>query len=471
MGGVYLPLEKITSGKQLVDILGQIQSLDFDYQDVDDETKIVLITELHEICTPKADLRDISERFSLGKTITALLNKFESQALAVSAATFVRTCHDVDDEDSGMPILMAKWDETCLVLRVHRLDESVISADVSKLVDGYNNSDDPQLLRTQEILGKPMFNVMVTGGDNLWETGAYEWSRERVLEHTTEAIKIRLGALGEKELEELLSLPTLFMYEQSAQGNAKVGTIKRIQQRSGREFRVIFEFDDSVPPMTIEQIADIKWDLGLADFEFSRTHWAVKEGDLYKILTDAKIIVAPKPEIFEPQEIDPRPTSVEVLPSKVFLVHGRDDGKKNAVARFLEARAGLQVIILSERPNKGRSILTKFEEEAGEASYAIILMTPDDIGHLRPELETNDITPSTPQHRARQNVIFELGFFIGRLGVERVCALIPAGVEKPSDFDGIVYIHLDNDDGWQKRLVTELHAADVPISSNWWQAS
>lgn len=471
MGEVYLPLERIASGKQLIDLMEEAQTVDFDYLEVDTEAAVKLITDLHELCEPAPSKGTISERFARGRVAASLLKGLEGEGLALFAAAFVRTCHEVDDEDGGMAVLMAKWDETCLVVRVSRVDQLAMRASVAKLVDGYNQSNDAALFSDDEEMGKKMFNVMVTAGDNLWETGAYEWSRDRVLEYTTDALKNRLGALGEKELEEMLALPTLFMYEQTTVGSARVGTIKRIQQRSGREFRVIFEFDDSVPAMNTEQIAEMKWDLGLDDFEFSRTHWAVKEGDLYKILTDAKIIIEPAAEFIETDNFEERPTSVEVLPTKVFLVHGRDDGKKDSVARFLEGRAGLQVIILSERPNKGRSILTKFEEEAGEATFAIVLMTPDDVGHLRLELGAKGEPPPRPQQRARQNVIFELGFFIGRLGVERVCALIPSGVEKPSDFDGIVYIHLDDDDGWQKKLVTELHAGDVPISPNWWQAN
>lgn len=155
-------------------------------------------------------------------------------------------------------------------------------------------------------------------------------------------------------------------------------------------------------------------------------------------------------------------------PAKVFLVHGRDEAAKHSVARFLERRVGLDVVILSERPNLGRSILTKFQQEADGAAFAIVLMTGDDVGGLRPELAGGN--PPPPVQRPRQNVIFEMGFFIGQLGVERVCALVPDGVERPSDYDGIVYVPYDDQEGWQRKLVTELHAANVPVSPTWWQA-
>lgn len=308
-----------------------------------------------------------------------------------------------------------------------------------------------------------MFNIMVTASDNAWEEGAYTWDRTRILEFTIDAIRGPLRDLSNEALETLAKLPTLFMYEQGSEGIPRVGTIKRIQQR-GSEFRVIFEFDDTVRPLTLEQIVALKWDLQLDDFEFSRTHWAVKDGDLHAILRGAGHIAGPAP-VDEPAAAAP---AVDVTPAKIFLVHGRDEAIKHSVARFLERRVGLDVIILSERPNRGRSILTKFQQEADGAAFAVVLMTGDDMGGLRADLAGGEVAALLM--RPRQNVIFEMGFFIGQLGVDRVCALIPPGVEKPSDYDGIVYVALDDQDGWQRKLVTELHAANVPVSPTWWQA-
>lgn len=316
-----------------------------------------------------------------------------------------------------------------------------------------------------------MFNIMVTAGDNAWEEGAYVWDRSRMLEYTDDAIREPLKGLTEDNLKTLATLPTLFMYEQHTEGTPRVGKIKRIQQR-GSEFRVIFEFDEELPPIDSEAIVAHKWDIQLSDFEFSRTHWAVKDGDIFAILRAQGLI--PQAEVvaeavhgFEAEPAVPPP--VEVKPAKVFLVHGRDEAAKHAVARFLETRVGLDVVILSERPNKGRSILTKFQEESGGTAFAVILMTPDDLGHLRPELLPLGSPAAVAKMRPRQNVIFEMGFFIGQLGVERVCALVPPDVEYPSDYDGIVFVPFDDAEGWQRKLVTELHAANVPVSQTWWQ--
>ena len=105
----------------------------------------------------------------------------------------------------------------------------------------------------------------------------------------------------------------------------------------------------------------------------------------------------------------------------------------------------------------GRHLLTKFIEEAELVTFAIVLMTDDDVGgrtaaHLAP--------------RARQNVILELGYFLAHLGQPRVCALISPGLETPSDFDGIVYIRMSNDGKWKGELLRELRAANMPLMTS-----
>jgi predicted nucleotide-binding protein len=138
---------------------------------------------------------------------------------------------------------------------------------------------------------------------------------------------------------------------------------------------------------------------------------------------------------------------------KVFVVHGHDEVARETVARFI-SKLGLEPIILHERPNKGRTIITKFREEAAEVGYAVVLLTPDDHGSAVP------LVIGRSRFRARQNVIFELGFFIGALGPDRVAALVKGNIERPSDFDGVVYISLDNG-GWRTDLARELNAAGL----------
>jgi hypothetical protein len=157
----------------------------------------------------------------------------------------------------------------------------------------------------------------------------------------------------------------------------------------------------------------------------------------------------------EPIGVDPQPVVSQQISNKVFIVHGRDNDAKNEVARFL-SKIGLEEIILHERPNQGRHLLTKFQEESDGASFAVVLMTPDDEGGL---------PGVTPQKRARQNVVFELGFFIGRMGAPRVAALFKGDIEKPSDFDGVGYIQLDPVGAWKGLLARELKAAKMPFDA------
>ena len=141
---------------------------------------------------------------------------------------------------------------------------------------------------------------------------------------------------------------------------------------------------------------------------------------------------------------------------EVFVIHGRDNEAKETVARFL-TRLDLTPVILHEQPNQGRTIIEKFERNA-QVGFAVALLTPDDVGALKNEEKNLKL-------RARQNVVFELGYFLGRLGRERVCALTKGNIEIPSDYDGVVYISLD-DGGWKMDLIRELKNVGFDVDAN-----
>jgi predicted nucleotide-binding protein len=141
---------------------------------------------------------------------------------------------------------------------------------------------------------------------------------------------------------------------------------------------------------------------------------------------------------------------------KVFVVHGHDRGSKETVRRFL-SQLELDPIILHEKPNEGRTIIEKFEHHANVAC-AVVILSPDDVGWAK-------ATPEAKEQRARQNVIFELGFFVGKLGRNRTLALLLRGVTKPSDFDGVLYIPMDGD-SWKMEVVRELRAAGMDVDAN-----
>lgn len=142
------------------------------------------------------------------------------------------------------------------------------------------------------------------------------------------------------------------------------------------------------------------------------------------------------------------------LNRRVFIVHGREEGKKEAVARFLR-QIDMDPIILHEQPSQGRTLIEKMENYS-DVEFAVVLLTADDFGCLKES--PDDLKP-----RARQNVVFELGYFFGRLGRKRVCALYEGGVERPSDIEGLVYIPLDDHAGWKTNLAREIQAAGFEI--------
>jgi len=142
---------------------------------------------------------------------------------------------------------------------------------------------------------------------------------------------------------------------------------------------------------------------------------------------------------------------------RIFVVHGHDNEIKETTARFLE-KLDLKPIILHEQINKGKTIIEKFEEYS-DVSFAVILMTPDDVGKANNE----DSELST---RARQNVIFELGYFLGKLGRKNVAALVKGNIEIPSDYSGILFTGIDPHGQWKMRLATEIKASGIEVDLN-----
>lgn len=133
----------------------------------------------------------------------------------------------------------------------------------------------------------------------------------------------------------------------------------------------------------------------------------------------------------------------------VFVVHGHNHAIRDEVVAVLTSEK-LSVVVLSEEPHVGRSIIEKFEQES-DVTFVVIVMTADDEGCLR----------NAPKmaFRARQNVIFEYGYFIAKVGRHNVVALVEPGIELPSDILGVGYIQMTSDGRWQGELLKELRAA------------
>ncbi|MHB1462495.1 MAG: TIR domain-containing protein [Armatimonadota bacterium] len=163
------------------------------------------------------------------------------------------------------------------------------------------------------------------------------------------------------------------------------------------------------------------------------------ESELKKYRDASELTIVEDSHIRKEHQVDP-------ASKKVFIVHGRDEDRRQEVRDVL-LEFGYEPIILDKQPNQGKTLIEKFIEYS-DVAYAVVLITPDDIGFLSGA--NNEMNP-----RARQNVIFELGYFYGILGRERVCVLQSGVLEKPSDISGIVHISFE-DDEWKTKLKKEI---------------
>jgi hypothetical protein len=194
--------------------------------------------------------------------------------------------------------------------------------------------------------------------------------------------------------------------------------------------------------------------------EFSRTyHHAGRNNITAHMHNMVRQLIIPfardyKAYVLNHGEVDPllmRPVS-----RRIFIVHGHDGEARETVARFL-SDLGLEPVILHEQANRGRTVIEKVEAN-DDVSFAVVLLTPDDLGRARGEV---DLEP-----RARQNVLLELGYFMAKLGRDRVCALRRGEVSIPSDFAGVVWEDMDLRGGWKLSLARELKAAGQDIDLN-----
>lgn len=139
----------------------------------------------------------------------------------------------------------------------------------------------------------------------------------------------------------------------------------------------------------------------------------------------------------------------------VFIVHGQDNLAKTEAARFIE-KLGLKPIILHEQVSAGKTIIEKLEEYSN-VGFGIVLYTGCDLG---------GVDAKKLQPRARQNVVFEHGLLIGKIGRSNVCALVKGDIETPNDISGVVYVNMDNNYGWRFHVANELRGAGYDIDMN-----
>lgn len=144
--------------------------------------------------------------------------------------------------------------------------------------------------------------------------------------------------------------------------------------------------------------------------------------------------------------------------NQIFLVHGHDNEAKQTMARFLE-KSGFEVIILHEQPDEGLTIIEKIEAYSN-VGFAVVLYTECDLGR-----DKND-TVENEKYRARQNVVFEHGFLIGKLGRSNVCAIVKGDVQTPGDISGVIYTSMDAGEAWKVKLMKNLKASGMNVDMN-----
>lgn len=160
----------------------------------------------------------------------------------------------------------------------------------------------------------------------------------------------------------------------------------------------------------------------------------------------------------QPKDNSSEKGGVKKLSKEVFIVHGHDDAAKQEMARTLE-KAGFKAIILHEQPDGGRTIIEKIERFTNVA-FAVVLYTECDLGRAKED------NPDAERYRARQNVVFEHGYLIGKLGRNNVCAFVKGNVETPGDISGVVYTTMDVNGAWKIQLANNMKDAGLNVDLN-----
>lgn len=304
-----------------------------------------------------------------------------------------------------------------------------------------------------------MFNLLVSYSEDSWKSSPIEFEKSRVaVEYTTDEISERYKALTPEAIEELKTFPSLFVTE-NEQTESRIGRITNVKIR-GSTIVISFEFDPIFPALPIGAIEAIRKEIDLGAWELSRTHWAIKDEPIIEILKKYGYITQQQADaslqLQPPKFPDPAPIPTlagEFNTKQVFVVHGHDDIAKLEMASFVQS-LGLEPIILHLQASSGRTIIEKIEHYSN-VGFGVVLYTPCDLGAK--------VGALTSAYRARQNVVFEHGYLIGKLGRPRVAAVVKGQVETPNDISGVVYIQLDTAGAWRSELVKEMRAVGYRV--------
>jgi len=186
--------------------------------------------------------------------------------------------------------------------------------------------------------------------------------------------------------------------------------------------------EESVPSQTLKR------GLGYRLLGKEEKHFVNSKTLILSALKSAKLSIDDEalPEVGVPNVSE---TGVAIS-NKVFIVHGHDETAKNELEIFL-TEIGLEPVVLHRQADEGQTIIEKFEKHS-DVGYAFIILTPDEMAYTADQADFSE-SERNIELRARPNVIFEFGYFVGKLGRKRVCCLYTGSVNLPSDINGLLY--------------------------------
>lgn len=259
--------------------------------------------------------------------------------------------------------------------------------------------------------------------------------RQRLLNDVVEGFRERGGAFGRERFASWRRQFNRFLDEhlpgQSAQLDVKLNRLVGVVLGSGESDLDTFLRLDARPALAF--IDSLKLDVESGEVE-APTH----------------------PKAAAPEATRMAVTSNSQPGARVFIVHGHDEASKVKVARLVE-KLGYEAVILHEQANRGMTVIEKIEANSN-VGFAVVIYSPDDAGNTRTEATGGELLP-----RARQNVVFEHGYLIAKLGRDRVAPLVVGNVELPSDISGMVYM---SDQNWESEIAKEMKAAGYEVDLN-----
>jgi len=194
----------------------------------------------------------------------------------------------------------------------------------------------------------------------------------------------------------------------------------------------------------------------LSDQSFDSGFSKHEQAKLREITNASQVLLRKVKLLLSPPKSDTRLNS-QVRSNKIIVVHGQDNEMKTDVTQTLQ-KLDLEPIIIHEKPSSEQNIIEKISDYA-HVSFAVVLVSPDDQASPKE-------TPDETKYRAKQNVIFELGYFLGRLGKQNVIAIYrkKKDFEIPNNYTGVLWIEYKT--GWYFELIKELKACNFDVDAN-----